>query len=56
MAPASRNKNGQMPLHTALDHGIFRTVALLLEFGADVDAQDYDNVTPLLLVSHTTIL
>jgi ankyrin repeat protein len=44
-----RNKNGQTPLHLASDHHHFGIVALLLKFGADVDAQDYDDMTPLLL-------
>ena len=46
-----RNKNGQMPLHTASHHGLSSIVTLLLKFGADVDAQDNDTMTPLLLVS-----
>ena len=46
-----RNKNGQMPLHTALDHGLSGIVALLLKFGVDVDAPDNDTMTPLHLVS-----
>ena len=46
-----RNKNGQMPLHAASHHGLSGIVALLLKFGADVDAQDNDTMTPLLLVS-----
>src|SRR5260221_3840140 len=46
-----RNKNGQMPLHAASQHGPSGIVALLLKFGADVDAQDNDAMTPLLLVS-----
>jgi len=48
-----RNKNGQMPLHLASHHGLFDSVALLLKFGADVDAQDNDTMTPLLLVSQS---
>jgi len=46
-----RNENGQMPLHMASHHGLSGIVALLLKFGADVDAQDNDTMTPLLLVS-----
>ena len=46
-----RNKNGQMPLHGASHHGHCGIVALLLKLGADVDAQDNDSMTPLLLVS-----
>ena len=46
-----RNKNGQMPLHTASHHGLSSIVASLLKFGADVDAQDNDAMTPLHLVS-----
>jgi len=41
-----RNKNGRTPLHFASG---CHMVALLLEFGADVDSQDNDNMTPLLL-------
>jgi ankyrin repeat protein len=42
-----RNKDGQMPLHLASQHGVSRVVKLLLEFGADVDARDNGNITPL---------
>jgi len=45
-----RNYNGQMPLHQASGRGLFGIVALLLKFGADVDALDDDSMTPLLLV------
>jgi ankyrin repeat protein len=48
-----RNKNGQMPLHTASCHGLSGVVALLLKFGADVNAQCNDALTPLLLLSQT---
>src|SRR5260221_3509660 len=44
-----RNKNGQMPLHLASHHCRSCIVALLLKFGADVDAQGNDAMTPLLL-------
>ena len=57
----ARNKNGQTPLHLAsqyhdryghrLDCNRPSIVALLLKFGADLDAQDNDNMTPL----HCTI-
>jgi len=50
-----RNKNGQMPLHTALHHDLPGVVALLLKFGADVDAQDSDTMTPLQLVSQSPL-
>ena len=46
-----RDKNGQIPLHTASHHGLSDIVALLLKFGADVEARDNDSMTPLLLVS-----
>jgi len=45
-----RNKNGQIPLNLASRHGLFGVVELLLKFGADVDAQGNDTMTPLLLV------
>ena len=44
-----RNKNGQTPLHLASRRDLFSIVALLLKFGADVDAQDNDAMTPLQL-------
>jgi len=51
-----RNKKGQMPLHTALHHGVHYNIAVvLLKFGADVDAQDNDSVTPLHLVSQSRL-
>jgi ankyrin repeat protein len=43
-----RNKNGQTPLHLASRWGLSDVVALLLQLGADVDAQDDDMMTPLL--------
>ncbi len=46
-----RNKNGQTPLHLASQHYHYSMVALLLRFGADVDAQDNDDMTPLLFAS-----
>jgi len=52
-SPHARNKNGQMPLHIASYHGLPGIVAPLLKFGAEVDAQDNDSMTPLLLVSQT---
>ena len=48
-----RNKNGQTPLHLAVKHGLTRVVELLLKLGADVDAQDNDDMTPLLFASQT---
>ena len=48
-----RNNNGQTPLHAAAHHGRSEIVALLLKFGADVDAQDNNAMTPLLLVSQS---
>jgi ankyrin repeat protein len=41
------NRNGQTPLHAASQHHLFSIVDLLLNFGAEVDAQDDDNMTPL---------
>ena len=48
-----RDKNGQMALHAASRHHLCVIIALLLKFGADVDAQDNDSMTPLLLVSQS---
>ena len=45
-----RNKNGQMPLHLASQQGRFAIVESLLKLGADVDACDNSNITPLHLV------
>ena len=44
----TRNKDGRTPLHLASNHPLYDVVALLITFGADVDAQDNDNMTPLL--------
>jgi ankyrin repeat protein len=46
-----RNKNGQTPLHLAFEYHHSGIVALLLKFCADVDAQDNDDITPLLVAS-----
>jgi ankyrin repeat protein len=45
----ARNKKGQTALHLASEYHHPRIVTLLLEVGLDVDAQDNDNMTPLLL-------
>jgi len=60
----ARNKNGQTPLHLVSQynrseyvsgHDRLRIVALLLEFGADMDAHDNDNMTPLhCTIEHST--
>jgi ankyrin repeat protein len=47
----ARNKNGQTALHLASEYHYPRIVALLLKVGLDVDAQDNDDMTPLLLAS-----
>jgi cytohesin len=46
------NKNGQTPLHLASQRGLFSMIALLLDFGADKDAQDDDKMTPLHFAVH----
>ena len=49
----TRNKNGQTPLHLTSLHLSSSIMALLLKFGADVDAMDNDNLTPLQLLMLT---
>jgi ankyrin repeat protein len=44
----ARNKKGQTALHIASRYHHSSMVALLLKFGADVNAKDTDYVTPLL--------
>jgi Ankyrin repeats (many copies)/Ankyrin repeats (3 copies)/Ankyrin repeat len=44
-----QNKNGRTPLHVASECGYLNLVELLLKFGAEVDARDNDNLTPLSL-------
>ena len=44
-----RNWRGQTPLHLASQRGHSSIVAFLLKLGVDVDAQDHDAMTPLLL-------
>ena len=44
----TRNKDGRTPLHLASKHILHDVIALLVELGADVDAQDNNNMTPLL--------
>ena len=43
----TRNKDGRTPLHLASEHELYDVVALLMKFGADVDAQDNYIMTPL---------
>lgn len=45
----ARTKEGQTALHLALRHHHPSIVALLLEFDADVDVEDSNKTTPLLL-------
>ena len=47
----ARNKDGRAALHIASRHRHPTMVALLLEFGARVDAKDNDNNTPLHLAT-----
>src|SRR5260221_5170004 len=47
----ARDKNSWTPLHFASERGHSGIAGLLLKFGADVDAQDNDTMTPLLLGS-----
>jgi len=47
----ARDKNSWTPLHLASQCGHSGIAGLLLTLGADVDAQDNDTMTPLLLVS-----
>jgi ankyrin repeat protein len=47
----ARDKNSWTPLHFASQHHHSDIAGLLLKFGANVDAQDNNTTTPLLLVS-----
>ena len=42
-----RNKNGQTPLHLAVQHADPMIAELLINFGADVDARDNYDMSPL---------
>jgi len=48
------NKNGQTPLHLATQHNRHNIVDLLLKFGADPNAKDNDDMTPLFFTSQST--
>ena len=48
-----RNKKGQTPLHLASLDQFPHPMTLLLKFGADVNAQDDDDMTPLLFASQS---
>jgi cyclin-dependent kinase inhibitor 2D len=48
-----RNKFGRTPLHEAIPGGFLDTIWLLLEHGADVEAQDGDHATPLHLAARS---
>jgi len=50
----ARNENGQTPLHLASRHDHPGVVAELLNIGADVDAHDNHNLTPLFYASSAT--
>ena len=47
------NKNGQTPLHLATQHNRHNIVELLLKFGADPNAKDNDDMTPLFFTSQS---
>lgn len=44
-----RNSTGMTPLHYAVDRGNVAMVQALLKFNADINAQDSDNQTPLVI-------
>jgi hypothetical protein len=44
-----KNKYGQTPLHVASEWGLPDMTKSLLKFGANIDAQDNDRLTPLQL-------
>ena len=48
-----QNKNGQTPLHLAVERRLLGVVELLLKLGADVDAQDNEDMAPLHVASET---
>merc|ERR1711922_81682 len=45
--PNVRDDNHWTPLHAAADYGNYEAVKLLIEYGANVDAQDMWNATSL---------
>lgn len=47
----SRNELGKTPLHYAVTHNQGQTTALLLDLGADVNAQDRTGLTPIHLAA-----
>ena len=53
--PMHRNLRGRTPLHTLFDMGLQSETATVLvkRFKADVDTQDSDGVTPLMLAAHS---
>jgi ankyrin repeat protein len=48
-SPASKNKYGWTPLHTASCAGYIDVVTKLLDYGADMEAKDSSGRTPLLI-------
>lgn len=50
------DNTGRTPLHAAVHEKLSSIVPSLLKLGADVDAQDNDNMTPLLLTDDKDIV
>ena len=45
----TRDQNGYAPIHLACNHNDFESVMVLINFGADINVETVNGVTPLFM-------